>query len=161
MRMIKFPSIAQFRTVVKNITDHSSYVGQDEDNKPIFDYLKPKPVLKFIGTVKLHGTNAAVCFNNRDGLYVQSRENIITPEKDNSACAFNVMQNKGCWMDIIVDLVNEYHIDVNTHTISIYFEWVGKGIQKGVGISEIDKASFIFTQFKVSPIESLENEKSI
>ena len=164
MKMIKFPSIDQFRTVVKNVQDHASYVGKDEDGNPIFDYLKPKPTLRFYGTVKLHGTNAALCYNAIDGFWVQSRENIITPEKDNMGCAFFCEQNKLAWMKIITELSQEYDIDLSKSTISIYFEWVGKGIQKGVGISEIEKSAFIFYRFKVSPIEpdrASEDERAI
>jgi hypothetical protein len=148
MKHIKFPSIEQFRTIIKNVNDHTAYVGQDEDGKPIYNYLKHKPTIQFTGTVKCHGTSAAVCFNNIDGLWVQSRENIISLENDNMSCAFNVMQNKDAWMDIILDLINEYNIDVNTHTICIYFEWCGKGIQKGVAISELNKMAVIFSSFK-------------
>ena len=42
-RMIKFPSIDQFRTVIKNVNDHASYVGKDDNGIAVFDYLKPKP----------------------------------------------------------------------------------------------------------------------
>lgn len=160
MKMIKFPSIEQFRNIKKIITDRSAYVGKDENGEPIFDYLKPKPILKFTGTVKLHGTNAAICYNNIDGFWVQSRENIITPEKDNMGCAWFCEQNKDSWWDIIKNLVKEYYIDTSKNTISIYFEWAGKGIQKGVGISEIEKSAFIFSEFKVSPIDENSEEKS-
>jgi hypothetical protein len=151
MKMIKFPSIMQFRNIVKTIQDKSCFVGLDEEGNAKFDYLKTKPTLTFQGTVKLHGTNAAVCFNTEDGLWVQSRENIITAEKDNAACAFNVETNKSSWLKIIDDLARTYAVDLSKNTISIYFEWTGKGIQKGVGISELEKTAFIFSQFKVSP----------
>ena len=161
MKMIKFPSIEQFRNIKKIITDRSAYVGKDENGEPIFDYLKPKPILKFTGTVKLHGTNAAVCYNDIDVIWVQSRENIITPEKDNMGCAWFCEQNKSAWIDIINELATQYEINTSKNTISIYFEWVGKGIQKGVGISEIEKSAFIFSEFKVSPIDENSDEKSI
>ena len=47
-----------------------SLVGTDENGEAQFDYQRPKPVLKFIATEKIHGTNASVCFNTRDGLWV-------------------------------------------------------------------------------------------
>lgn len=160
-RMIKFPSIEQFRTIVKNVNDHASYIGKDENGTAMFDYLKPKPKLSFYGTVKLHGTNASISYNDVDGFWVQSRENIITPEKDNMGCAFFCEQNKSAWLRIIEELVQEHELDLTKQTITIYFEWAGKGIQKGVGISEIEKSAFIFSRFKVSPIEPSEDERAI
>ncbi len=77
-RMIKFPSIDQFPTVVTNINRHFNYVGLDENGDAIYDKTLPKPKLKFKGRVKLHGTNAAVCYNEPGGTWAQSRENIIT-----------------------------------------------------------------------------------
>ncbi len=60
MSFQKFPSIEQFRDCIRDITDHTRYVGRDENKKPIYDISKPLPKIEFCGTVKLHGTNAAV-----------------------------------------------------------------------------------------------------
>jgi hypothetical protein len=78
-RMVKFPSIEQFRTVVSNINRDFNFVGLDENGDAIYDPSLKKPTLTFKGTVKLHGTNAGVSYNEVDGLWAQSRENIITP----------------------------------------------------------------------------------
>ena len=78
-KMIKFPSIEQFRAIVSNVNRHFNFIGLDENGDAIYDQTLPKPVIKFKGTVKLHGTNAGVSFNNIGGLWAQSRENIITP----------------------------------------------------------------------------------
>jgi|SRR5579862_6694271 len=88
MKHIAFPSIEQFRNVVKEVQLRSEFVGKDNDDEPIYDESRPKPVLTFSGTVKLHGTNAGVSFNDDTGeMWFQSRENIITPEKDNAGFA--------------------------------------------------------------------------
>ena len=91
---LSFPSIEQFRTVIANINRQFNFVGLDEQGEAIYDMTLPKPILTFTGTVKLHGTNAGVCFNKQAGLWVQSRENIITPEQDNAGFAFFVEANK-------------------------------------------------------------------
>ena len=93
-KMVKFPSIEQFRTVVSNVNRHFNFVGLDENGDAIYDPTLPKPVITFKGTVKLHGTNAGVSFNNIGRLWAQSRENIITVEKDNAGFAFFVESNK-------------------------------------------------------------------
>jgi hypothetical protein len=83
-KMIKFPSIEQFRTVVSNVNRHFNFVGLDENGDTIYDPTLSKPVITFKGTVKLHGTNAGVSFDygydeNSSEFWAQSRENIITP----------------------------------------------------------------------------------
>ena len=56
-------------------------------NRYIDKYLKDdKPVIEYRGKIKLHGTNAAVQIN-KDGVFAQSRNNIITPESDNAGFA--------------------------------------------------------------------------
>ena len=66
---ISFPSIDQFKTVVSDINRWHNFVGLDENGDAIYDPLKPKPKLKFKGTVKLHGTNFGVCYNDIAGLW--------------------------------------------------------------------------------------------
>lgn len=62
-KMIKFPSIEQFRNIVSNILRHFNFVGLDESGEAIYDQTLQKPTITFKGTVKLHGTNAGVSFN--------------------------------------------------------------------------------------------------
>jgi len=64
---ISYPKIVQFRNVVSNINREITYTGLDEEGKAIYDPSIEKPTLTFKGTVKLHGTNASVCFNSREG----------------------------------------------------------------------------------------------
>lgn len=156
-RMIKYPSINQYRNLVKDITDHACYIGKDDDGNAIFDYLKPKPTLVFEITEKIHGTNAGVCYSIPDGMWCQSRENIITVEKDNSGFAFFCEQRKDVIIDMITDLANDYDIDLNQNIITIYGEFAGGNIQKNSALSNCEKAFIIFRYFKVSPIEPNEN----
>lgn len=162
-RLIRYPSISQYRQIVKEITERACFVGLDEEGKAQFDYLKPKPVVEFSITPKAHGTNASVCYSEPDGWWCQSRENIITPEKDNMGFAWFIEQNKETVISIIKELAKENNINLKTHIISVYGEWIGKGIQKNVAISELDKRFVIFEHFKVSPIEpqeDLDSEKA-
>jgi len=147
---ISFPSIEQFRSVIANINRQFSFVGLDTNGDAIYDHNLPKPVLTFKGTVKLHGTNAGVCYNTTDGLWAQSRENIITPVQDNAGFAFFVESNKEDFLKLIsqVDLYTKG--DPTNNTISIYGEWCGGNIQKGVGITNLEKSFFIFG-VKITP----------
>ena len=157
-KMIKFPSIDQFRTVVSNINRQYNFVGLDENGEAIYDPSLPKPTLKFKGTVKLHGTNAGVSYNEESGMWAQSRENIITPEHDNAGFAFFAHSHETELLRMFFDVANKENIDMHKNTISIYGEWVGKGIQKGVGISNIEKSFFIFG-VKITPHTGTEEER--
>ena len=137
----RFASIEQFRSVVKQVKDTSSYVGQDEEGKPIFDYTRKLPTITFTGTVKLHGTNAAIGYSKQDGLWCQSRERILSIEKDNAGFAFWAESNKEYWTDILGSLVSP---PFDYDTVMVYGEWAGGNIQKGVGLSETNKAFYPF-----------------
>ena len=161
-RMIKYPSIEQFRNVISTIQRTAQFVRYDtETNQVITDPTAKLPVITAIGTEKIHGTNAAVCYSKPDGFWVQSRENIITPQQDNAACAFHAYNNQCEWIDIIENLAEEYDINLNNKIISVYYEWAGAGIQKKSAVSDLDKMAFIFRHFKVSPLEPSESEHAI
>ena len=141
---ISYPKIGQFRNIVSAINLEISFSGLDEEGKPIYKSVVKKPTLTFKGTVKLHGTNASVCFNSNEGFWVQSRNNIITPKQDNAGFAFFAESKKLEFCSLIDKIVDDHQIDTKIYTVSIYGEWAGKGVQKNVGISELDKAFYIF-----------------
>jgi len=157
--MIKFPSIEQFRTVVSNVNRHFNFVGLDENGEAIYDPTLPKPTITFKGTVKLHGTNAGVSYNQNNGLWAQSRENIITIEKDNAGFAFFVESKKDVFFELMAQVMDKVFpwIDPTKNTITIYGEWCGGNIQKGVGICNLPKSFFIFG-VKVTPHTETEEE---
>lgn len=144
IKHISYPSIEQFRNICSSIIRHVSFCGYDEAGNPIYSSLEKKPVLTFKGTVKLHGTNAGVCYNYTDGIWMQSRENIITPLKDNAGFAFFASNRSNQFINFMDKLATNNNVDLNIYTITIFGEWAGKGIQKSVAISNIDKSFFIF-----------------
>lgn len=152
-RHISFGSIEQFRNVVTSVTHRARYVGKDENGDAIYDKHVKLPTITVTGSEKIHGSNAAVCYSHLDGFWVQSRENIITPYNDNYGCAEWAENNKVLWMRIIMALGLFHEIDLNTHIISVYFEWCGGSIQKNSAVTGLDKRAMIFQHFKVSPVE--------
>ena len=74
-RMIKYPSISQFRQIVKEITERACFIGLDEEGKAQFDYLKPKPVVTFTCTEKIHG-----CFEKNTLVTLANGENVKISE---------------------------------------------------------------------------------
>lgn len=141
---ISYPKIQQFRNTVADINRAATFIGVDGDGNAIYDQMAKKPTVTFKGTVKLHGTNASVCFNSNNGFWVQSRKNIITPYKDNAGFAFFAESNKVQFCALLDEVINEHQIDTKEFTVSIYGEWAGKGVQKAVGISQLPKAFYIF-----------------
>lgn len=156
-KLIKMPSIEQFRSIVSNVLRHFSYVGMDENGEAIFDHTIEKPTITFKGTVKLHGTNAGVSYNSKDGLWSQSKGNIITVEKDNAGFAFFAHSNENEFMRLFHDVAEKENIDMYKNTITIYGEWCGGNIQKGVGICNLPKSLFIFG-VKITPHTETEEE---
>jgi hypothetical protein len=157
-KFISYPSTPQFREIVGNVNRHNNFVGLDENGDAIYDQSKPKPIIKFIGTVKLHGTNASVMYNDESGIWVQSRSNIITPEKDNAGFAWFVESKKKFFQKLFNQIKEKYSINTTLNTIGIYSEWAGANIQKGVGICNIEKSCFIYG-IKISPITEIEEEQ--
>ena len=113
---VSFHSIGQFRNVIKDA---------------------PKGVIEFTGTAKLHGTNASVVFTDKGGFYAQSRSRVITPEDDNYGFAKFAYDNQG-HLERFKWVLNGYG------EIIIFGEWCGKGIQSGVGISQLDRMFVVF-----------------
>lgn len=159
-RHISFPSIEQFRNIIANVNRTYNFVGLDEQGEAIYDTTLPKPVLTFTGTIKLHGTNFGVCYNAIDGLWAQSRENIITPQNDNAGSAFFVETNKEVFLNLFSEVILNNNIDPKENTLTIYGEWVGKGIQKAVAIANLDKSMFIIG-LKISPHPKNEEDKPV
>jgi len=142
MKHIAYPSINQFRNTVYDVNHATSYMGKDENDQPIFNYTLVKPTLGFTGAIKIHGCNGAVCYNYNE-FWCQSRKQIITPEHDNAGFAFFVEARKDVFLNILNEIKDQNNIDITRSTISLYGEFAGKGIQKGVAIAEIEKSFFI------------------
>lgn len=124
---VKFPSI-------KRIWDIKSDMARGE----------ALPTLKFIGTPKVHGTNAAFCFNDPAGLWYQSRNNIITKENDNAGFAAFCDERKSNLKKIIRSIANSKSIDTTKNSIAVFGEFAGGNIQKGIALHGLPKKFFLF-----------------
>ncbi len=125
-----FPSIGQFREVVSQVKKTSEYLNV------------PLPVLTFTGTVKLHGTNSALCKNIQTGeIFYQSRNRLITVGDDNCGLASWASMNPE--VEKLLTYIESRFSGKNY--VHVYGEWAGSGIQKGVGISNLPKAFYIFS----------------
>ena len=90
--------------------------------------------VQYVGFVKLHGTNAAVGRTKDGDMYYQSRNRIITPQDDN--CGFAQAMSQFPWESFLQpgDL--------------LFGEWAGKGVQRKVAISELEKEFYPFIGYR-------------
>lgn len=140
MKHYNFGSIEQYRNVCKQIKMEAEYQGKDADGNAIYNPNAPKPTLTFTGTVKLHGTNAAVVYSKEHGLYAQSRERVLSIESDNAGFAFYVESNREYFEKVYGQALEDQKLDA----LVVYGEWAGGNIQKGVGICNIEKQFYPF-----------------
>lgn len=138
---IEYPNTVQFRQIVKNVQMSTRYVGKDENDVAIFDETIELPIITFKGTVKAHGTQGAVVYN-AGKIHAQSRNNIITVEKDNAGFAFFVETKKDVFNDYFSELIEKFSL--KDKEIAIYGEWAGGNIQKAVAINGLPKMFLIF-----------------
>jgi hypothetical protein len=143
--MIKFPSINQFRNVVRHVKTHAQYVGKDENGVAIYDPSRGLPALRFRGTVKLHGTNAGIVYDvATDSFSYQSRERVLTTTSDNAGFMNAQLANEGVWQDVADQVTHEILPHRDVVQVAIFGEWCGSGIQKGVAVAELPKMFIIF-----------------
>ena len=153
-----FPSIGQFSNVIYNVNNRASFVGLDADNEPIYDKCLPKPNLKFVGTVKMHGTNAGIIFDFHNSVvYYQSRENVITPFGDNAGCATYLSSIQNEMVDMVLERLTGCPIDWEKNVFAIWGEWCGGSIQKGIALNQLEK---MFVIFDVAVVNKETKQKS-
>ena len=81
--------------------------------------------------VKLHGTNAGVQITTTGKVAAQKRSQIITSQSDNAGFA--------AWVEKNLDY---FAASKTTENITIFGEWCGNNIQKGVAISRLKRKIF-------------------
>jgi hypothetical protein len=138
---MKYGKTGSFSDAIRNVVAMATYVGKDELGNTVYDNSKPLPTLWFVGTVKLHGTNAGVHYNFSTGE--------ITPWKRSGPAngghyGFTewVSKNKKLFTEFFEGLKEDQELDADSAVV--YGEWAGQGIQKGVAISQIPKKFYPF-----------------
>jgi len=137
-RFTKYPSIDQFRSVVKEVNLHFGEAGLSRE---------VHPTVTFDGTVKLHGTNAGVgwSLDSSDSLITQSRNRLISVSDDNAGfarfCSQSEVQGElKCLMIALAEMVPPQ----KGESLHLFGEWCGRGIQTGVAIAQLDPMYVIF-----------------
>jgi hypothetical protein len=156
MKHIPYPSIEQFRNAIHKIGCKARHAGVDVNGDPVYDHTKVLPVLTYEGTVKLHGTNAAIGINCKTGeLWFQSRENVITLEKDNAGFVRHFHEFDRSIFSRLLNLMplgysggttgfQCFNDGKEVENIVIFGEWCGGSIQPNVGIAKLSKRFVVF-----------------
>lgn len=105
--------------------------------------------LRFRGTVKLHGTNAAIGQLVREGgLFPQSRSRLIEIDCDNHGFAAFVAagsMGKTSKLQVLFERVRRLlPLEKAEGSVHLFGEWAGKGVQKAVAVSTMPKFFSIF-----------------
>jgi len=157
-RHIAYPKIQAYRNVIQQVNMHASYRGKDaQTNEPVYAETYSKPTIMFEGTVKLHGTNTGVCYNTEEGIWAQSRKQILSDDvKGQGHYGFLPFLNerRDYFQALLDSLIQDNHVDTVKNTIVLYGEWAGKGIQQGVGVSQLEKSFFIFGARVVNTVDT-------
>jgi tRNA-binding EMAP/Myf-like protein len=115
--VVKWPSIEGLHHIRKGMK-----VRQKNDPEFV------PPVVTYYAKVKLHGTNAGVQILKDGTVKAQGRNRVLTLKDDNLGFA--------SWVTAKQDY---FKVLAGPQDMVIYGEWCGRGIQKGVAISGIDR----------------------
>lgn len=150
MQLVKMPKIQNTNDVLNFLSYEKQFIGLTGDKEPIFGRLQ-LPEFEILGSVKLHGTNAAVVFKINDlddfetaSFHTQSKNTAFKEGTLNGHFDFNlfVNQNISNFRDLAKKVTEEIeHLQVGD-IITLFGEWAGPGIQKGVAISNIENRKF-------------------
>jgi hypothetical protein len=129
--MLKFSHIGQLHNVVQTV-DARRAAGVDIER------------VRYSGSVKLHGSNAAVVAHP-DGLRAQSRNREITPDDDNLGFAAFVLgdpQRRAAIAQLADELREAVALEAD-RPLALFGEWVGPGVQSRVGVNQLSARQWV------------------
>lgn len=150
----KFPSIEQYRHIIKELTERCQFVGKDENGKAIYDHTKPLPIINFMKTVKIHGKNGGVILFKDGTIRTQSRNRVLSPESDNNGFDKWVSERAECFKEIGTRLFKAFGF---LDKFIVYGEFAGENIQKNVAVMHTPKSFYVFSVVGFTGDERLEN----
>ena len=143
----KYPSTAQFRNTLNSLRLRAAYQGRDENDDPIYgDVPEDTPSIQYIGTVKAHGTNGSFC-QYADGsieFFSKGRKLKVGDDNKNFAGFFSER------MEAVEELFTKARFYAMKdgkgvqYPIVISGEWMGKGVQAGAGVGNLDRLFMVF-----------------
>lgn len=145
-KVMKYPSTSQLRQVVRTVKECLTFDGVDTDGN-----IKRKTpeswVVPYVGTVKIHGTNGSIVFHSEDEIVYQSKERILAIGEDNQGFMARMMHIDHTRLLDQVKYICETNNIPFAYPVEVAGEWAGRGIQKGVAVTDVDP---FFTIFRVA-----------
>lgn len=140
--LAKFPSIESFSAFIKAARFfHKKYDRDGDEEELRYDN---DVTIELQGTVKIHGTNAAIGYSKGLGLWAQSHKRLLTPESDNFDFARHVDANKEQYTGLMIKLAAAHGVDLDTHAVYVYGEYCGGKIQANVAVTGLAKMFVLF-----------------
>ncbi len=138
-----YPSITEYRTLIRNVIDRVQYVGRDpiHTSKGIYDRNIPLPKIEMVGTVKLHGTNAGIILDAEGAHYSISRESVLSEECSNYGFFQYSNEIKSHVIPILKNILGQHP---EATSICLYGEWCGADIQRKVALVNLPKMYVLF-----------------
>lgn len=149
---VKYHKTGQFRNAIQHLKRTITFTGVDAEGNATYDQTKVKEPIEYTGTVKLHGTHATIVSKPWSRTYHSKEKllgklNFVDEGFDvvgDNAGFLSEMMIRNTAVEDLEDIIVE-HYELYGMEFKICGEWAGPSIQKGVGISEIEKKSwFIF-----------------
>lgn len=118
---------------------HKKY---DDGDEAELRYLNA--TISLVGTVKIHGTNAAVGYSRTLGVWAQSHKRLLTLDSDNFDFARYVDTHKERFQALLESLARAHKVNLDTHAIYVYGEYCGGKIQANVAVTGLPKMLVLF-----------------
>jgi len=162
-RHISYGSTSHFRDFRRAIHNDIKYLRnkdlfkllRDEDREPTTEELEAinapvsLPQVTLTGSEKIHGSFCSVCYSQGE-IWIQSRNSIKTVLGDMNGLAQFVKSIEKEVLDLVFKLVEEYNLDLTTHTLALDGEWAGSNIQgKNAACSGVPNSIYLFEHFRV------------
>lgn len=142
---IAYPSTGQYKDAIRRARSVLSHGGYDSDGE-VIRVQQPWPVMPYIGTYKIHGTNGSIVKFEDGTIQVQAKTRVLTLESDNFD--FRVFMVGSGAMEKLFEQAEQRYRDLYdsepVYPIEIAGEYAGRGIQRTVSVGEVDRFFAIF-----------------
>jgi hypothetical protein len=150
--MTRYAETVQFRQAITDANRYSCHLSNTHG--------KQRPIFNFIGTVKLHGTNAAIGYRRGSGYWFQSRNRVITLAEDHAGFAlhFDPLADEFFTDHVLPNCpIVRQHYELGDRIV-IFGEWCGGTIQENVAICGL---STMFVIFKIKIVNQAKKTQAV
>jgi len=142
MKHYPYPKIPSLQGCIKELhKDLTPLIFDDKGNM----IGKKNMIFPIEGIIKLHGSNFGINYDGKN-IWYQSRNQLVSLQNDTYGFASFCIKHKEEIRRLCQTALEKAKwLDPDTEVITVYGEFCGNGIQKGVAISEMKKKFFVFS----------------